>query len=54
MVGNWISGMSDGVKCHDLVRKHLGFPMLEMTEIQIGIWKCMWLKAGNMKLVKMN
>ena len=51
--GRWTSGMSLGKECHDLIRTHLSFPMLEMTEIQIAIWKCMWLKAGNMKLVKM-
>jgi hypothetical protein len=53
LTGQWCSGIDTGVECHDLIQKHLSFPLLEMTEIQIAIWKCMWLKFGNIKLVKL-
>ena len=51
--GRWNAGI-ECVKGYDrLMNKHLSLPLLEVAEAQIAIWKCMWLKYGNMKLVKM-
>lgn len=52
LTGRWDEGIRMATECHDLVVRHLAFPVLEMTEVQIAIWKCMWLKIGNLKLVK--
>ena len=50
--GQWSLGLEDGVQCHDLVQKHFKDPILELTEVQIAIWKCMWIKVGNLRKVK--
>ncbi len=52
--GRWRQGMEAAGRCQGLVEAHLSQPLLEVTEVQIAIWKCMWLKIGNMKTVKMN
>ena len=51
--GRWNDGIECAAKCDTLMRKHLSLPLLEITEAQIAIWKCLWLKYGNMKLIKM-
>ena len=51
--GDWEIGIRHVEKCHALIDKHLSLPMLELTEAHIAIWKCIWLKFGNMKLVKL-
>ena len=51
--GRWNAGIDCVKTCDNLMNKHLSLPLLELTEAQIAIWKCMWLKYGNMKLVKM-
>lgn len=51
--GRWNAGINCVKTCDNLLNKHLSVPLLELTEAQIAIWKCMWLKYGNMKLVKM-
>ena len=51
--GRWNAGMECVQSCDNLMNKHLAMPLLELAEAQIAIWKCMWLKYGNMKLIKM-
>ena len=51
--GDWRPGLEYGLKCSQLTDSHFGPPVLELAEVHIAMWKCMWLKAGNMKLVKM-
>ncbi|TRY63413.1 hypothetical protein TCAL_02645 [Tigriopus californicus] len=50
--GLWEEGMVLGRECAELIEKHVHLPILELTDIQIGIWKCIWIKWGNLKLVK--
>ncbi len=52
--GRWREGMAAAARCQGLVETHLSQPLQEVTEVQIAIWKCMWLKVGNMKTIKMN
>ena len=51
--GRWKEGLAAAAKCESLASKHLSRPLMEVTEVQIAIWKGMWLKYGTMKLVKM-
>ena len=51
--GRWSAGIGCVKTCDSLMNKHLALPLLEVTEAQLAIWKCMWLKYGNMKLIKM-
>ena len=51
--GKWSAGIDCVKECDRLMNKHLALPLLELTEAQLAIWKCMWLKYGNMKLIKM-
>ena len=50
--GRWKEGLDLTRDLDQLVNKHFTHPVLEMVEAQVGIWKCMWLKYGNMRLVK--
>ena len=50
--GKWKEGLDLTKDLDQVVNKHFSSPVLEMVEAQVGIWKCMWLKYGNMKLVK--
>ena len=50
--GRWKEGLDLTRDLDQLVTKHFSHPVLEMVEAQVGIWKCMWLKYGNMRLVK--
>ena len=52
--GRWRQGMDKGIECRALVTKHLTVPVLELTEVEIAIWKCLWLKWGNLKKVQLN
>ena len=51
--GRWNAGTECVKNCDLLMHKHLSLPLLELADAQIAIWKCMWLKFGNMKLIKM-
>ena len=51
--GRWNAGVECVKNCDRLMNQYLSLPLLELTEAQIAIWKCMWLKYGNMKLIKM-
>jgi len=62
LAARWRAGLAYANKCASLAERHLGAgdgktsfppPPLELVEAQVAIWKCMWLKIGNMKRVKM-
>jgi hypothetical protein len=50
--GHWREGIEAAARCDYLVDKHLSFPLLEISDVQVAIWKCMWLKFGSIRLVK--
>ena len=50
--GQWREGIEAAARCDYLVDKHLSQPLLEIADVQVAIWKCMWLKFGSMRLVK--
>ena len=50
--GQWKEGLELAKKTELLVTKHFSLPVLEWIEVQIAIWKCLWLKFGSMRLVK--
>merc|ERR1719419_1548476 len=51
--GDWQIGLKHVRKCEQLVDKHLSMPNLDLSEARISIWRCLWLKFGSMKLVKL-
>lgn len=51
--GQWSLGIEKVATCDRLVSKYFEGPTLEMAEAQVAIWKCMWLRFGNMRLVKL-
>jgi hypothetical protein len=51
--GRWRSGLEAAARCERLASKHLSLPLLEVADVQVAIWKAMWLKFGTMKLVRM-
>ena len=50
--GQWKKGLELARKTEKMVTKHFCLPVLELTEVQISIWKCLWLAHGSMRLVK--
>lgn len=53
IAGQWEEGITKLKQCEAVVAKNLQPPILELTEAQIAVWKAMWLKYGNMKIVKL-
>ncbi len=51
--GSWNDGLEAAEESINFGLKHFSLPILEVSETQIAIWKCLWLKFGNMKQVKM-
>ena len=51
--GKWTRGLAETARLMDTASKHFCMPVSEVVEAQIAIWKCMWLRYGNMKHVKM-
>eukprot|EP00095_Tigriopus_kingsejongensis_P011484 maker-scaffold626_size122949-snap-gene-0.33 protein:Tk11484 transcript:maker-scaffold626_size122949-snap-gene-0.33-mRNA-1 annotation:"set and mynd domain-containing protein 4-like" len=50
--GQWESGIEDGRECQRLIARHMELPVVEQTEVQIALWKSMWLQWGNLRLIK--
>jgi hypothetical protein len=50
--GQWSKGLELAQKTEEMVKKHFSLPVLEVTQVQISIWKCLWLVHGSMRLVK--
>ena len=50
--GQWEEGLELAKKTEFLATRHFTQPVLEWVQVQIAIWKCLWLKFGSMKLVK--
>ena len=50
--GQWEEGLELAKKTELLATKHFTLPVLEWVEVQVAIWKCLWLKFGSMRLVK--
>lgn len=51
--GQWQQGLALARQTESKVLRHFSLPVLELSEVQIAIWKCMWLVHGSMRLVKM-
>ena len=50
--GKWAKGLELARKTEKLAIKYFSMPVLELTEVHISIWKCLWLIHGSMRLVK--
>lgn len=50
--GRWCEGLEMAKQVEGIVTKHFNLPVLELSEVQIAIWKCLWLKHGSMRKVK--
>ena len=50
--GQWSKGLEMARKVEEMITKHFSLPVLELTQVQISIWKCLWLVHGSMRLVK--
>ena len=50
--GQWQQGLNLAKETESLVTRSFSLPVLELTEVQIAIWKCLWLKYGSMRQVK--
>ena len=46
-------GLKHLERCEHLVNRHLSMPCVELSDAQIDVWRCLWLKFGSMKLVKL-
>jgi hypothetical protein len=48
--GQWTEGMEHAIKVESLTTKYFAMPVLEVVDVQIAIWKSMWLRYGSMRL----
>jgi hypothetical protein len=51
--GKWTEGLEHAIIVESLATKHFAMPVLEVVDAQIAISKCMWLRYGSMRLIKM-
>ncbi len=51
--GKWKQGLAKADQLFEKVLQKSNMPLPEVAETQIAIWKCLWLKYGNTKQVKM-
>ena len=49
----FLIGLKHLERCEHLVNRHLSMPCVELSDAQIDVWRCLWLKFGSMKLVKL-
>ena len=50
--GQWAHGLELARKTENMAKRYFSLPVLELSNVHISIWRCLWLKFGSMRLVK--